>query len=111
MPVPSRGDVRADPSPPTWLVSPLPDPRLAALVERPFFRSGNVSRVELRGANEWSNLNHYLVILRVDIGIPRKLEDIVPPGGEMTIMGPYGSLESWERTREPEPTEEAEPVA
>jgi hypothetical protein len=85
-------------------------PRLAELPKRPFFRSGNVSQVELLGANEWTNLNHYLVILSVDIGVPRELDGIVPPGGEMTLVGPYSSLETWHRVGEPEPMTEALPV-
>ncbi len=86
-------------------------PRLAELPKRGFRRLGNVSSVELLGANEWSNFNHYLVILSVDIGIPRDLDGIVPPGGEMTVIGPYTSLDSWVRVEEPQLKEVAEPVA
>lgn len=86
-------------------------PRLAELPKRPFFRSGNVSRVELLGANEWTNLNHYLVILSVDIGIPRDLDSILPPHAEMTLIGPYTSLDSWVRVEEPEAAEPATAAA
>jgi hypothetical protein len=86
-------------------------PRLTALPARPLHRSGNVSHVELLGANEWTNLNHYLVVLSVDIGIPRDLESIVPAGGEMTLIGPYTSLESWHRVPAPEGAEPAASAA
>lgn len=70
-------------------------PKLAELPCRPPHRLGNVSHVELIGGNEWSQFNHYVVILTVDIGIPPGLDEIVPDGGELTVLGPFEALESW----------------
>jgi hypothetical protein len=70
-------------------------PKLAELPRRPSHRLGNVSRVELIGGNEWSQFNHYVVILTVDVGIPPGLDEIVPAGGELTVLGPFEALQTW----------------
>ncbi|CAB3810219.1 hypothetical protein LMG28614_07230 [Paraburkholderia ultramafica] len=71
-------------------------PKLAAFPRRPARRQGNVDRVELLGANVWSHLNHYLLLVSVDIGDPGiDWASLVPPGGEVTIIGSYAPLQHW----------------
>ncbi len=71
-------------------------PKLAALPGRPSRRSGNVSRVELHGADKWSTLNHYLLRVMVDIGGPGfKPEEVLPPEAEVTVVGAYDLLDAW----------------
>lgn len=71
-------------------------PQLTALLERPPRRSGNVTNIELLGTNVWSEMNHYLLTLSVDIGDPRiELGALVPYGGEATVIGSYGELQQW----------------
>jgi len=73
-------------------------PYLSSLPERPPHRAGNVSRVELLGANTWSNLNHYTVLVTVDIGSPpfqEELEQILPEGSTVVVSGTFESLEEW----------------
>lgn len=43
-------------------------PFLQSLPHRPARRQGNVTGFELLGANTWSNLNKYLLLLSIDIG-------------------------------------------
>jgi hypothetical protein len=43
-------------------------PYFALLPNRPLHRKDNVSRVELLGAKVWSQLNHYLLLVTIDIG-------------------------------------------
>ena len=76
-------------------------PRLAGLLERPPQRAANAVRVELHGADTWSNLNHYLVMVTVDIGGPGfELKELLPPEAEATIIGDYDLLESWPRSEQ-----------
>ncbi len=76
-------------------------PRLAALLERGPRRSANVQRVELHGADTWSNLNHYLLMVTVDIGGPGfELDQLLPPDAEATIIGDYDLLASWSRSEQ-----------
>jgi hypothetical protein len=71
-------------------------PELAALPDRPPHRAGNVSRVELRGTGVWSELNHYLLLVDVDIGDPRiDLDTLLPPGSQSSVVGSYESLAAW----------------
>ena len=71
-------------------------PQLAALLERPARRAGNVHRVELLGGNTLSRLNHYLLLVSTDIGSPGiELKSLVPPGGEASEIGSYAPLQSW----------------
>jgi hypothetical protein len=80
-------------------------PKLAALLERESRRSANVTRIELQGADTWSNLNHYLLLVTVDIGGPGfDLEDLLPPEAEAKIIGDYDPLERWPKEKE-EPTD------
>ncbi len=70
-------------------------PRLAELPKRPPHAVANVSRVELDGGNVWSQLNHYLVVLTVDVGIPDDLDELFLADADLTVLGPYEALETW----------------
>ena len=71
-------------------------PKLAALPGRPPRRSGNVTRVEIHGADKWSTLNPYLLRVMVDIGGPGfKVEEVLPPEAEVTVIGAYDLLDAW----------------
>jgi hypothetical protein len=71
-------------------------PKLASFPRRQSTRQGNVGRVELLGADVWSRLNHYLLLVSVDIGDPGiDWASLVPPGGEVTIIGSYAPLQHW----------------
>jgi hypothetical protein len=71
-------------------------PQLASLVERSPRRSGNVSRVQLLGTDVWSQMNHFLLLISVDIGDPSiDLHALVPPGGKATRIGSYSELRQW----------------
>ncbi|HEX2047808.1 MAG TPA: hypothetical protein VHF27_08590 [Acidimicrobiales bacterium] len=76
-------------------------PRLAALLERGPRRSANAQRVELHGADTWSNLNHYLLMVTVDIGGPGfELDEVLPPEAEAAIIGDYAPLAAWPGSEE-----------
>jgi hypothetical protein len=71
-------------------------PTLASLPSRPPRRAGNVSRVELLGTDVWSKMNHYLLLVSVDIGEPDiDLASLLPPGSDFSVIGSYAPLESW----------------
>src|SRR5262245_11950022 len=71
-------------------------PKLASLPERPVRRGGNVFRVELLGEHVWSQHNHYLLLVSFDIGHPGiDWASLVPPGGEVTVIGSYDPLQQW----------------
>jgi hypothetical protein len=75
-------------------------PYLESLPKRPFHRAGNVSHVELLGKGIWSQMNHYLLVLEVDIGNVdlSELAAHLPPGSEMTVVGgDYRTLNEWTR--------------
>lgn len=78
-------------------------PYFESLPRRPPRRSGNVSRVKLLGREVWSELNHYLVLVTVDIGEPRideELLKLLPQGSQVSVVGAFSSLHEW---REPHP--------
>jgi hypothetical protein len=80
-------------------------PYLASLPDRPPHRSGNVSRAQLFGGNVWSELNHYAVLVTVDIGDPGlegALLRILPEGSKVEVTGDLQTLDEW-----PSPDEEA----
>jgi hypothetical protein len=71
-------------------------PVLTSLLERPVSRAGNVSEVHLLGTDVWSQMNHYLLLVLVDIGDPGiDLASLVPDGGEATVVGSYSALRQW----------------
>lgn len=71
-------------------------PQLVALLERPVHHSGNVFGIELLGTDVWSQMNHYVLLVTVDIGDPRiDLDELVTSGGETTLIGSYASLQKW----------------
>jgi hypothetical protein len=73
-------------------------PYLESLPNRPPHRAGNVSRVELLGRDVWSEMNHYLVVLHVDIGNVdlSELPAHLPPGSEVNVVGgDYQPISEW----------------
>lgn len=71
-------------------------PRAATLLARPLHRSSNVECIEVHGANTWSNMNHYQVLVSVDIGgLGFEREELLPPEAEVTVIGDYVLLEKW----------------
>jgi hypothetical protein len=81
----------------------LISPYLKSLPERPPRRAGNVSRVELLGRDVWSQLNHYLLLITIDIGeagIDQELLALLPSGSQVSAAGVFDSLQEWP---EPDP--------
>jgi hypothetical protein len=73
-------------------------PKLAALLERGPRRSANVLDIEIHGADTWSNMNRYLLLITVDIGGPGfELKELLPPQAEAKIIGDYELIERWPR--------------
>ena len=72
-------------------------PWAEGLLARGSHRMGNVSRVDLLGANEWSQLNRYLLLLEVDIGEPPLELETLLPGAEVTHVGSFAPLETWNK--------------
>lgn len=73
-------------------------PYLESLPKRPPHRSGNVSRVQLLGNNTWSNLNHYALLVAVDIGDPgieQGLRDVLPEGSDVVVHADFTPLDEW----------------
>jgi hypothetical protein len=73
-------------------------PYLESLPKRPPHRAGNVSHVELLGRDVWSEMNHYLLTLQVDIGNVdlSELSTHLPPGSEVSVVGgDYQSISEW----------------
>jgi hypothetical protein len=76
----------------------LVSPYLESLPERPPHRAGNVSEVELLGRDVWSELNHYLLLITIDItdgGIGQDLVALLPPGAQVSVVGVVDSLREW----------------
>ena len=69
--------------------------QLAPLIERPPARAGNVSSIQLMGTDVWSQMNHYLLLVEVDIGDPRIDLDSLAPGGQAAVIGSYSLLRQW----------------
>jgi hypothetical protein len=73
-------------------------PFLASVPKRPPHRQGNVSSIEFLGTGVWSRLNHYLLLVSVDIGDPeidRELLAMLPKGSKVTVVGSYQPLQTW----------------
>jgi len=61
-------------------------------------RAGNVTRVELLGRNVFSQLNHYLLLVTVDIGDPGiegHLSALLPQGTQISVVGEFTPLKEW----------------
>jgi hypothetical protein len=74
---------------------------LESIPQRGFHRSGNVSRVELLAKEIWSEMNHYLLILEVDIGDVdlSELTSHLPEGSKVEVVGGnYDSISEWTRS-------------
>ena len=71
---------------------------LKSLPARPPHRAGNVSRVELLGRDVWSQLNHYLLLVTVDIGdagIEEELSALLPQGAQVSVVGEFAPVQEW----------------
>ena len=71
---------------------------IKSLRGRPPRRFGNVSRVELLGREVWSQLNHHLLLVTVDIGeagIDQDLSALLPQGSQVSVVGAFGSVQEW----------------
>ena len=80
----------------------LVSPYFESLPKRPPQRQGNVSSVELLGRGVWSELNHYLLLVTVDIGetgIDRERSAKLPPGSKVSAVGTCQSMQSWSKTK------------
>jgi hypothetical protein len=76
----------------------LVSPYLESLPERPPRRAGNVSQVELLGRDVWSQLNHYLLLITIDItdgGIGADLTALLPPDAQVSVVGVVDPLQQW----------------
>ena len=61
-------------------------------------RAGNVTRVELLGRNVFSQLNHYLLLVTVDIGNPGiegHLSALLPHGARISVVGEFAPVQAW----------------
>jgi hypothetical protein len=80
----------------------LVTPYFESLPKRPPHAQGNVSRVELLGRGVWSQFNHYLLLVTVDIGdtgIEKELSAMLPPGSKVSAVGTFDSLLAWPKGR------------
>ena len=71
---------------------------LKSLPSVPPHAVGNVSRVELLGRNVWSQLNHYLLLVTVDIGDPGiedHLSALLPKGTQISLVGEFAPVQEW----------------
>ena len=60
--------------------------------------AGNVTRVELLGRNVFSQLNHYLLLVTVDIGNPGiegRLSAMLPQGTQISVVGEFAPVQAW----------------
>jgi hypothetical protein len=72
-------------------------PFLDSLPKRPPRRSGNVTGFDLLGAKVWSRLNHYLLLLEIDIAdnqVPDELSKLLPQRSQISVLGEFESLSS-----------------
>jgi hypothetical protein len=79
----------------------LVSPYLSSLPNRPPRRMGNVSGVDLLGRDVWSQLNHYLLLVTIDIGDPgidQDLSAMLPQGSRVSVAGAFDSLQTWLKT-------------
>lgn len=77
-------------------------PYLKSLPERPPHRAGNVSHVELLGRDVWSQLNHYLLLITIDIGeacIDQELTALLPPGSQVSMASVFDPVQEWPEPR------------
>lgn len=71
---------------------------LKSLPGTPPHRAGNVTRVELLGRNVFSQLNHYLLLVTVDIGDPGiagHLSALLPQGTQISVVGEFTPVKAW----------------
>ena len=78
---------------------------LRSLPGTPAHRAGNVTRVELLGRNVFSQLNHYLLLVTVDIGDPGiegHLSALLPRGTRISVVGEFTPVKEWPEPKRPE---------
>jgi len=71
---------------------------LESLPSTPSHPAGNVTRVELLGRNVFSQLNHYLLLVTVDIGNPGiegHLSALLPQGARISVVGEFAPVQAW----------------
>ena len=71
---------------------------LKSLPRTPAHRAGNVTRVELLGRNVFSQLNHYLLLVTVDIGDPGiegHMAALLPHGTQISVVGEFTPVREW----------------
>ena len=71
---------------------------LESLPRTPPHAAGNVTRVELLGRNVFSQLNHYLLLVTVDIGDPGiegRLSALLPQGTQISVVGEFTPVQEW----------------
>ena len=71
---------------------------LESLPSTPSHPAGNVTRVELLGRNVFSQLNHYLLLVTVDIGNPGiegHLSALLPHGARISVVGEFAPVQAW----------------
>ena len=71
---------------------------LESLPSTPSHPAGNVTRVELLGRNVFSQLNHYLLLVTVDIGNPGiegRLSAMLPQGTQISVVGEFAPVQAW----------------
>ena len=75
---------------------------LHSLPSTPPHRAGNVTRVELLGRNVFSQLNHYLLLVTVDIGDPGiegHLSALLPHGTRISVVCELTPVQAWPEPR------------
>jgi hypothetical protein len=80
------------------------EPKLAELASRPPRRAGNIVGIELLGQDEWSALNHYLLVVSTDIGDPAvEWADVLPQGATASVVadGSYETIKRWPERPDP----------
>ncbi|HYZ68338.1 MAG TPA: hypothetical protein VE666_11145 [Mycobacterium sp.] len=82
-------------------------PFLQSLPQRPPHRAANVTGFDLLGANSWSRLNNYLLLLNTDIGqggLVDELSEHLPEGSQVSMVGEFVSIESSRQLQTETPT-------
>jgi hypothetical protein len=60
------------------------------------------TRDELLGRDVWSQLNHYLLLITIDIGeacIDQELSALLPPGSQVSVAGVFDPVQEWPEPR------------
>jgi hypothetical protein len=82
----------------------LVSPYFESLLKRPARRQGNVGGVELLGCDQWSQFNHYLLLVTFDIGEPVSVSDLsalLPQGSQVSVVGASFAPVEWPAAGQP----------